>query len=368
VLTSPHCGLVSEYARRSINAIMYQQTTWKSWLLRLGTLMTLLFTTLSVFLLSGMLSSSKKYIQEEIAIDSISNSALSSNNALSNSVLRINSALKSNSALKELNQTLQSRLPQVLIIGAKKCGTQALGDMLSMHPRIVRAKAEKHFFEDEFNNYERGIDWYQAQMPPTAEGQITIEITPRYFISPEVPSRVHDMNSSIKLLLIVRDPVTRIISDYAHVLHRNRMWEWKPLQPFSHEIFTPDGKVDKGNFIVRPSFYGLHMINWLKVFKQEQILILDGERFLLDPLTEVIKVEKFLNLPSALNSSNFYYSAKKGFYCMKNSEKDWCMDENKGREHPRVDPKVISKLRQYFAPFNKRFYKMIGQEFNWPII
>ena len=47
--------------------------------------------------------------------------------------------------------------------------------------------------------------------------QITIEKTPAYFVSPRVPSRVRKMNESVKLLVIVRDPVERAISDYMQV-------------------------------------------------------------------------------------------------------------------------------------------------------
>jgi len=51
-------------------------------------------------------------------------------------------------------------------------------------------------------------------MPPTLEGQVTMEKTPSYFVTKEVPERVYKMNPSIKLLVVVRDPVTRAISDY----------------------------------------------------------------------------------------------------------------------------------------------------------
>lgn len=51
-------------------------------------------------------------------------------------------------------------------------------------------------------------------MPPTLEGQVTMEKTPSYFVTREVPQRVHQMNPNTKLLIVVRDPVTRAISDY----------------------------------------------------------------------------------------------------------------------------------------------------------
>ena len=44
-----------------------------------------------------------------------------------------------------------------------------------------------------------------------------MEKSPSYFVTPEVPERVRAMNASIRLLLIVREPVTRAISDFAQL-------------------------------------------------------------------------------------------------------------------------------------------------------
>lgn len=51
-------------------------------------------------------------------------------------------------------------------------------------------------------------------MPPTLEGQITMEKTPSYWVTRSAPKRVYAMNPGVKLLAVVRDPVTRAISDY----------------------------------------------------------------------------------------------------------------------------------------------------------
>lgn len=108
------------------------------------------------------------------------------------------------------------RLPQALIVGVRKCGTRALLEMLFLHPRIQKAAGEVHFF-DRDENYARGLDWYRKKMPYSFRGQITIEKSPSYFVTPEVPERVRAMNASIRLMIIVRDPVTRAISDYTQL-------------------------------------------------------------------------------------------------------------------------------------------------------
>lgn len=52
----------------------------------------------------------------------------------------------------------------------------------------------------------------------TKDGQITMEKTPSYFITREVPKRVYNMDPKTKLLLVVRDPVTRAVSDYTQAI------------------------------------------------------------------------------------------------------------------------------------------------------
>ncbi len=61
--------------------------------------------------------------------------------------------------------------------------------------------------------YEKGVTWYREQMPKSYADQITMEKTPHYFVKKVVPERVQRFNKTIKLILLVRDPV----SEYACV-------------------------------------------------------------------------------------------------------------------------------------------------------
>lgn len=78
---------------------------------------------------------------------------------------------------------------------------------------------EVHFFD---KNYDRGLEWYRQRMEPSTTSQLTLEGSPSYFFTDKVPERVKAMNSSIKLLVILRDPVTRLISEYDHERALNR--------------------------------------------------------------------------------------------------------------------------------------------------
>ena len=99
----------------------------------------------------------------------------------------------------------------MIIIGARKAGTRAVLEIINLHSKVKIAHHEIHFFEGQA--YENGLEWYKAQMPKTAEDEIGIEKSPKYFVSPQAPKRIkNDLPEDIKLILIVRNPIDRLIS------------------------------------------------------------------------------------------------------------------------------------------------------------
>ncbi|KAG8435292.1 hypothetical protein GDO86_013299 [Hymenochirus boettgeri] len=253
-------------------------------------------------------------------------------------------------------------IPQTIIVGVRKGGTRALLEMLDIHPNIVVAATEVHFFDwDE--NYIKGTEWYRNLMPFSYKNQITIEKTPGYFTSLHAPKRIHDMNSSVKLLIILRDPTERVISDYTQVYY-NRLESHKPVQRFE-DIVIKNGVLNTKYKAIQRSLYDVHMERWLKYFNMNQIHIVDGNTLIKTPLKELQKVERFLNLPPRIVSSNFYFNQTKGFYCIRSDGKERCLHESKGRPHPVVNGTVLEQLYSYFREHNRSFYKMVNQSFNW---
>lgn len=90
-------------------------------------------------------------------------------------------------------------LPDALIIGVKKSGTRALLEFIRLHPDVRAAGCEVHFFD---RHYAKGLHWYRNHMPPTIEGQVTMEKTPSYFVTQPVPQKVHHMNPGTKYTFI----------------------------------------------------------------------------------------------------------------------------------------------------------------------
>lgn len=254
-------------------------------------------------------------------------------------------------------------LPTALIIGVKKCGTRALLEFIRLHPNVRTAGSEIHFFD---RHYTRGLHWYRKQMPSTVEGQITMEKTPSYFITERVPLRVHRMNPKTKILAVVRDPVTRAISDYTQAASKK-----KNVKPFEELAFIngTQGIVDTKWGPIRIGVYSKYLRRWLKYFPLDQLLFVSGERLIADPVAEIGRVQDFLGLNRVINEKYFYFNSTKGFPCLLKSETrstPRCLGKTKGRDHPHIDAKAIERLREFYRPFNSKFYDLTGINFGWP--
>ncbi|XP_061557387.1 heparan sulfate glucosamine 3-O-sulfotransferase 3B1a [Phycodurus eques] len=261
-----------------------------------------------------------------------------------------------------LNESASQKLPRAIIIGVKKGGTRALLEFLRLHPDVRAAGAEPHFFD---RNYHKGLDWYRQLMPKSSEGQLTMEKTPSYYITKEVPARIYTMSRDTKLIVVVRDPVTRAISDYTQTRSK------KPDIPsFESLTFknTSAGVIDTAWSAVQIGMYAKHLERWLHYFPMEQLLFVSGERLISDPALEVARVQDFLGLRRVVTEKHFHFNPAKGFPCLKRPEghsKPHCLGKTKGRTHPNIDPGVVQRLREFYKPFNLKFYQMTGHDFGW---
>jgi hypothetical protein len=111
----------------------------------------------------------------------------------------------------------------VIVIGAMKAGTTSLHTYLDAHPDIHMSKLKELDFFVESKNWRRGVDWYRAQLDPSAP--LNGESSPNYTKAPTfagVPARMHGLVPKARLVYVVRDPVARIVSHYLHNVESGR--------------------------------------------------------------------------------------------------------------------------------------------------
>lgn len=204
-------------------------------------------------------------------------------------------------------------------------------------------------------------------MPKALDGQIVMEKTPRYFVSADSPARVHTMSHEVKLIVVVRDPITRAISDYAQIVSKT------PGVASFESLSFRNGSAGgvEVNSQWSPLWIGLyaqHLERWLAYFPLAQMHFVHGERLVTDPAGEMAGVQDFLGLERIVTDKHFYFNQTKGFPCLKKPEgssQPHCLGQTKGRAHPQIKDEVIRRLSEFYRPHNRRFYEMVGQDFSW---
>ncbi len=271
----------------------------------------------------------------------------------------------------------RKRFPNVIIIGVKKAGTRALLEMIKLHPQVCSCGPEIHYFDRYYN---KGVEWYRERMPLCYENEITIEKTPSYFVTSGVAQDVFQyskhLNKTLKLIVIVRDPTRRAISDYTQTQANERKSSKRTFEDIaSRQGLDGEPFVNSQWGAIKIGVYSKHLKRWQRYFKPHQIHLVSGETLIKQPYEELKKVEKFLNLPSFIKPEHFVYNETKGFYCVDrqisqpymnaNETNLRCLGSTKGRAHVLVSNNTEKLLRDYYRPFNEELYKLTGRNFGW---
>lgn len=160
-------------------------------------------------------------------------------------------------------------LPNLIVIGAAKCGTTSLHEYLDEHPEISMSREkELHFFVDR-KNWDRGLQWYEAQFDASAP--VRGESSPGYSAYPLYRGVAERMARTIphaRLVYLVRDPVERVVSHYTH-----RTVNWPEMGTLEEALGDPHIR----EWLVTPSRYWLQLEQYLEHFPAEQILVVDSD-------------------------------------------------------------------------------------------
>jgi len=164
-------------------------------------------------------------------------------------------------------------LPNLVVIGAMKCGTTSLHLYLDRHPDIAMSRVKEiNFFLE--GHGDKGIRWYESHFKSGAaiRGESSTSYT-KYPQRDGVPARMHNLLPDAKLIYILRDPIERTVSQYLHDYQRSR--EQRPLAEALRSL--------SDNLYVDPSRYHMQLERYLEHYPLSQILILTTEDLRDDP-------------------------------------------------------------------------------------
>lgn len=180
-----------------------------------------------------------------------------------------------------------------IVIGAQKGGTTSLAASLAAHPSICFSDDKEPGFFLLSDPKASDLKRYHKLFNPLS-GQLLGEASTQYTMLPEsdgTAERIFENNPKVKLIYIMRDPVERILSHYAHRVVRKRAHK-DPC----HEI------KNNPSYVFRSRYY-YQLQPFLKIFPRDSILLLIFEDFIADPRSTLCKVAHFLNIDAEFYGS-----------------------------------------------------------------
>jgi hypothetical protein len=203
-------------------------------------------------------------------------------------------------------------LPDFLVIGAPKAGTTALHVALASHPQLYlsRIKEPKYFLTDDAPpptgggpgdaRTLRAQVWrradYEALFESAPAGVLRGESTTLYLRDPEAHARIHRAIPHAKLIAVLRDPVDRAHSNWAHLRSAGLEPEGDFLKACDLEVErTAKGWAPFWRYIEQGR-YGEQLDHLYTLFPKEQVLVLLYRDYREDPVGMIDRVCEFLGV------------------------------------------------------------------------
>ena len=260
-------------------------------------------------------------------------------------------------------------MPDFLIIGAKKGGTTSVANWLVQHPQVLpmfpRTQRHKspHYFDI---NYWRGPDWYLSHFPTRAVhairrhrtgGAVVGECSPYYLFHPAAASRVRETAPGVRLIAILREPVSRAHSNYWDRVAAGT----EDLATFEEAVEAEESRTadvtnawlrdpthysydhDHHTYLARGR-YAEQLRAYLAVFPREQLLVLPLEALKRDATAAFRRIEDHVGIE--------HHTVD-------------LAPRNAREGNPPISPAMRERLTAYYAPYNQQLTELLGEDFGW---
>ena len=254
-------------------------------------------------------------------------------------------------------------LPDFLIIGAQKSATTSLLSYIGQHSQVrLGAKKAVHFFD---MNFHRGAGWYARRFPLIRPWPLSLffsgslgerdwltgESCPSYMFLPDVPGRVHDLLPEAKLIVILRNPVDRLVSQYQHERRKHRADESfeEFIAPSLKAAWPPAGGIEylRQRCAVPRGFYADQLRHWQLIFPIERFLVLSFEELVKSPTDTLNRTFEFLGLEAQPVDTSTV------------------LNKGTGSRFPAIDPSLRIQLEILYREKNHRLEEITGRKSFW---
>lgn len=180
------------------------------------------------------------------------------------------------------------RLPDFLIVGGMKCGTTSLFFDLAANPGVFApADKEPHALAGDGVLSPDGRARYARLFRGAREGQICGEASTGYTKLPDVPGvpqRAKSVLGRPRIIYLVREPVSRVVSHHYHALTAGSV----------------DGDIDRAVLsspsLIDYSLYAMQVRPWIEAFGEDRVRIVRFESYVENRRRTVAELSRFLGV------------------------------------------------------------------------
>jgi hypothetical protein len=193
-----------------------------------------------------------------------------------------------------LDNLAAMRYPNLIVVGAQKCGTTWLHKVLGRSESIFasRVKELNHFSRPSWTDPDK-LAAYAANFDTDGSYEYYLESSPSYFVAPrrglDIPRGIAEVVGNPKLLVALRDPVDRYESAHTHHVMQGRI----EYSPTIHDVSDDYSMLSLG-------MYATHLAHWRSVFPDLKVIFHDDIAD--DPAGVIDDIMNWLGVPNDLKA------------------------------------------------------------------
>lgn len=180
----------------------------------------------------------------------------------------------------------------LIIAGVTRAGTTSLYNYLASHPAIHGSTIkETRFFLDHdelkrMHRFEDGLGAYENYFPGCPADAVRLEATPDYIFRPAVAQRITDSLPDVHVVVILREPITRLISWRRYAIQNGLLDAGTSLAEYIRvQLDAEDSGDDLPQHMrsLHEGCYSRYLEPWVQAFGSDRLTVCNYRELLDDP-------------------------------------------------------------------------------------
>lgn len=249
---------------------------------------------------------------------------------------------------------MEHATPNLFILGAAKCGTTSLHEILGQHPEVhANSMKEPTFFNWPFQLVRSPIAYFKLF---ENSRRYRLDSSTAYLANPETAPILRQLFPTARFIVTLREPKARAYSLYCN----NRFHGWESIDTFSAALKAESHRYTSVDFMqtcawdfwtylyCRSSLYDEQVERYFRLFQREQFHIVTLAELYGNPLGTTEEILRFLDLDPA--------PARRIDFSIRN---------RRDNREPPYDEECSAFLTEAFSGVTERTERLVGRSLDW---